>query len=63
MAREVDLRPMAYSIMETQRQLGGISRPSVYRLVRSGLLDLRKVGHRSVITAESIERVLEAGRP
>lgn len=63
MGQKTEDRPYAYSIPETGRQLGGISRPTVYRLVQAGRLDLRKVGFRSVITAESIEQVLEAGKP
>jgi len=40
----------------------GISHASLYRLINRGKLDARKIGNKTVITAESIERFL-AGLP
>lgn len=47
--------PLAYSIPETGRMLGGICRASVYRLVNRQELELVKIGGRSMITAQSIK--------
>jgi excisionase family DNA binding protein len=52
---------LLYPIAETE-QLLGISHATVYRLVRAGHLDLKKIGGKSVITAESIDRFV-AGLP
>lgn len=43
-------------IEETQEQLGGISRTTVYGLVNSGLLAKVNIGRRGFITADSIEK-------
>jgi hypothetical protein len=50
---------MSYSISGAQQQLGDCSRAHVYRLVNRGLLELKKVGGRSVITGRSIQALLE----
>jgi hypothetical protein len=41
--------------------LGGISKPTAYRLVKSGQLTLVKIASRTFITKASIEAVLENG--
>jgi excisionase family DNA binding protein len=47
-----------YSPRETEVLLG-ISHATLYRLLAAGKLDARKIGSKTVITAESIERFLE----
>lgn len=54
--------PLAYSIKEAGRVLGGLCRASVYRAVHRNELDLVKIGGRSMITADSIKARL-AGEP
>lgn len=41
------------------RALGGMSRSSVYNLIRTGDLKLVKLGHRSFITTESIREYIK----
>jgi excisionase family DNA binding protein len=41
-------------ILDACDQLGGISRPTLYRLVNDRELDLVKIGTRSFITSESL---------
>ena len=56
--------PLNYSINDTCTLLG-ISRPTVYRLHRQGVLSIHKFGNRSLITAKDIkacQRKMIAGR-
>jgi hypothetical protein len=46
-----------YSPRETESILG-ISHASLYRLIGSGRLDARKLGGKTLITADSIERLV-----
>jgi hypothetical protein len=46
-----------YSPKETEAILG-ISHASLYRLIAAGLLDARKLGGKTLITAASIERLV-----
>ncbi len=46
-----------YSPRETESILG-ISHASLYRLIRAGRLDARKLGGKTLITADSIERLV-----
>ncbi|MFN8027971.1 MAG: helix-turn-helix domain-containing protein [Acidimicrobiia bacterium] len=39
--------------------LGGVSESTVRRLIASGYLESAKVGRRRMVTAESLERLLE----
>jgi excisionase family DNA binding protein len=58
------VEPLNYSINETCALLG-ISRPTVYRLHRQGVLIIHKIGNRSLITAEDVDvcqRMMIAGR-
>jgi len=48
---------LLYSPAETEVILG-ISHATVYRLIRVGRLDAKKIGSKTVITAESIERLI-----
>ncbi|RVT92997.1 helix-turn-helix domain-containing protein [Sphingomonas crocodyli] len=51
---------LALSIYEVVLALG-ISRTTVYALVKDGQLELRKVGRRSLITTASVESLLREG--
>ena len=48
---------LLYSPAETEAILG-ISHATVYRLIRVGRLDAKKIGSTTVITAASIERLI-----
>lgn len=50
---------LAYSVTETMHMLGGISRQTLYRRIKTGELDARKIAGRTVITAESIRRLVD----
>ncbi len=39
-------------------RLGGFGRTVAYELIRSGRLDARKLGRRTLITAESLDRLV-----
>jgi hypothetical protein len=52
---ELTLPPFVYSIEETQRLLGGVSRWTIGRLLRNGELTQRRIGARSMVTRASIE--------
>jgi hypothetical protein len=51
--------PALYTPRETERILS-ISHAQLYRLIGRGLLDARKIGRATYITAQSIERFLGA---
>lgn len=53
-------RPAAYSIDQAAKQLS-ISRTGVYRLIDAGQIRRVKIGHRSVIPATEIDRILNDG--
>lgn len=46
------------SIAQAQEQLGGISRTTVYELIKSGDLRRVKIGARALITSESLAAYL-----
>lgn len=48
-------------IPSTQKELGGISRSKVYDLIWSGKLSVRKIGRRTLILRESVERIAANG--
>jgi hypothetical protein len=52
--RSDNLRQELYSPKEAERILS-ISHASLYRLLKAGNLDARKIGSKTVITASSIE--------
>ena len=52
---------LLYSPSEAETLLG-VSRSTIYRLARTGRLQIKKIGSRSVITAEAIEQFV-AGLP
>jgi hypothetical protein len=54
--RDQELARFFFSVRETEAILG-ISHASLYRLIVNGKLDARKLGNKTLITAESIERL------
>jgi excisionase family DNA binding protein len=52
---------LLYSPAEAETLLG-VSHSTLYRLTRSGRLQIKKIGSRSAITAEAIEQFI-AGLP
>jgi excisionase family DNA binding protein len=56
---ETTVAKMAYSVDEVCEALG-LSRPSVYDLIRSGMLRSKKLGGRRVIPVTELERLLAA---
>jgi hypothetical protein len=52
-----DFKPLAYTIPGTGKAIGH-GKTFVYELIGLGLLDARKSGKRTIVTAESIERYL-----
>lgn len=52
-----DIRP----INETQTILGDVSRRTVERLINDGKLRSVKIGHRRMVYADSIAKLLEPG--
>ncbi len=54
----MDHVPLGYSIAEATKVSGGLSRATLYRLVRQGKLELVKIGGRAVVTRRSLERLL-----
>ncbi len=50
--------PLGYSISEAQRRLGNVSRNTIYRAVNREELELVKIGTRSIITARSVNALL-----
>lgn len=59
MSFEDQLEPLLYGVADTCR-LMGVSRDTVYRLLRSGDLALVKVGRGSLVPAESIRTFIES---
>jgi len=53
--------PQAVSVKEVCSATS-LGRTKVYQLIEEGRLDRRKVGRRTLITVESIERLLEEAR-
>ncbi len=52
------VRPEFRSISDTMAVLGFRSRTSIYELAREGLLDMRKVMGKSLVTQASIDRLV-----
>ncbi len=50
--------PLAYSVEDAARALGGVSTKTVYNLFKAGQLVRRKIGSRSVVPLSSIEAFL-----
>jgi hypothetical protein len=49
---------LAYTVPEALAAIG-IGRTNLYKLAGEGKLDLRKVGGRTLVTAESLRRLVE----
>lgn len=47
------------SYQEARRALGGISAPTLYKMLGNGDLDRVKIGKRCFITAESMDRYVQ----
>lgn len=56
---DVSLRRM-YPVEETRERLGGISHTTFYELVKGGRINTVKLGRRTFVMADEIERFLEA---
>lgn len=54
---------LGYSITEAQRRLGDVSRNTIYRAVNRQELELVKIGTRSIITARSVNALLNRNAP
>jgi hypothetical protein len=55
----VDTAPrLAYTVPEALAAIG-IGRTNLYKLAAEGKLDLRKVGGRTLVTAASLQRLLD----
>ena len=50
-------QPVAYTMTEACRLLGGISRTHIYKLIGDGEIRRVKLGRRSLIPASEIERL------
>jgi excisionase family DNA binding protein len=53
---ETHMEPLAISINETAKALGG-GRSSVYALIKSGRLVAIKIGRRTLLTTESVRHL------
>lgn len=53
------MEPLAISINQTAKALG-VGRSSVYALIKSGGLDVIKIGRRTLLTTESIRRLAKS---
>lgn len=52
---------MLFSINETCKQLG-IGRTLVYQLIKRGELEVAKIAGRTLVTKESVKRLVEASK-
>ena len=52
--------PLAVSVEEAKRHLGGISTATVYRLMAKGHLRKKKIGSRTLIEWASLKALLQA---
>lgn len=50
-----NIEPLAYSVAEAARVLGGISRPTMYRLIHQSGFPAFKVGSRTLIDAAGLK--------
>jgi excisionase family DNA binding protein len=54
---------LIHSVPQSRERLGGLSRSSLYELIARGELELVKIGRRSFITEDSLQRfVSQLGR-
>lgn len=52
-AEAIEVQPLLYGVEQSTRLIG-VSRDMIYRLIRSGELQMVKIGRRTLITAASI---------
>ena len=52
------MEPLAYRVEDAKRMIG-CGTTQLYALAASGVLDARKLGRRTVITAESLRRFIQ----
>lgn len=52
---------LAYSINRTAKVLG-VGRSTIYKLIKTGQIDVLKIGSRTLITTESITRLTQTQR-
>lgn len=55
---ETQLEPLAYSIEEACR-VSSLGRTNLYRFIREGKLDVRKLGGRTLVPAASLRRLID----
>lgn len=53
----MDDEPLAYRIKDARRAIG-VGTTRLYELIGTGVLDARKAGSRTVITADSLRRYI-----
>jgi len=58
--RSVDVdRPLTVSV-ETVRKLTGLGSTTIWGLIRSGRLQVVKLGHRTLVKFDSVERLVDS---
>ena len=55
------VEPLAYSLEDAGKALGGISVKTLHRWEREGKLTMTRLGRRTVVRRAELERVLEEG--
>lgn len=55
------IAPLAYSPIEAAQRLG-VGRSTIYELIKSGDLEVSKLGSRTLVHDESCRRLLEKSR-
>ncbi len=56
------ITPLGYFRDDARRMLGGIGPTLLDSLIDQGLLTKRKLGRRTIITAESLQKLVGGGR-
>jgi excisionase family DNA binding protein len=60
MSNIIPFPPLAYSIQDAVR-VTTLSRPRIYQLISQGKLRASKIGRRTVILAESLQKLIDEG--
>jgi len=60
MSNIIAFPPLAYSIQDAVRATT-LSRPRIYQLISQGKLRARKIGRRTLIMAESLQKLIDEG--
>jgi hypothetical protein len=53
-----ELEPIAYSIRDAMK-VSSLSRTTLFRLARAGKIEMRAVGARKLVLADSLKRLIE----